>query len=275
MDVESVCVELDNLKQETNPQDGSDTGEPSKDDEHPVAKKVKLTTKENNSKKNPSLQQSKLATFLGVQKQIDEEGSTKSERGKPVMETTMVNVKDIGLFYEKVPLLTQKEKYDLCLNVWRPERGYEFPRSFERFPWLAYSKYLDGAFCLPCVLFGRATSHNMQKLDKLFKSPLTYWTSASSKLKDHESKCTLHHYSMLQMDQLKSIMEKRQRPIEEIADSVRHARIRLNREKLKPILETVVFCGRQNIALRGHRDDSIYVEAQHGRNTGNFQELFD
>ena len=124
-------MELDNLKQETNPQDGSDTGEPSKEVEHPVAKKVKLTTKENNSKKNPSLQQSKLATFLGVQKQINEEGSTKSERGKPVIETAMVNVKDIGLFYEKVPLLTQKEKYDLCLNVWRPERRYEFPRSNE------------------------------------------------------------------------------------------------------------------------------------------------
>lgn len=287
MDVESVCVELNNLKQETSPQNRSDAG-PSKDVEHPVVKKVKLTTDEKNSKKKPALQQSKLAGFLGVQKQVVEERSIKSERGKPVMETAMVNVKDIGLFYEKVPLLTQEEKYDLCLNVWRPERSYEFPRSnesgakrafsfnwFERFPWLAYSKYLDGAFCLPCVLFGRATGHNMQKLDKLFKSPLTYWTSASSKLKDHESKSTLHHFSMLQMDQLMSVMEKRQKPIEEIADSVRHARIRLNREKLKPILETVVFCGRQNIALRGHRDDSTYLEAQHGRNTGNFQELLD
>ena len=35
------------------------------------------------------------------------------------------------------------------------------------------------------------------------------------------------------------------------------------------------FCGRQNIALRGHRDDSTYLKAQHGRNTGNFQELLD
>ena len=192
MDVESICVGLSSLKQETNAQDRSEI-ESSKDVEHPVVTKVKLTREENNSEKKPVLQQSKLATFLVVQKQMEEEGSTKSERGKPVMETAMVNIKDIGLFYEKVPLLTQEEKYCICLNVRTPERSYEFPRSnesgakrafifvwFEKFHWLAYSKYLDGAFCLPCVLFGRATGHKIQKLDKLFKSPLTYWTSALS-----------------------------------------------------------------------------------------------
>lgn len=28
-----------------------------------------------------------------------------------------------------------------------------------------------------------------------------------------------------------------------------------NRARLKPIIESIIFLGRQNIALRGHRDD--------------------
>ncbi len=102
MDVEIVCVGLDNLKQESNPQDRSEI-EKSKDIEHPVVKKTKLSRLSRDPKKIHVLQQSKLETFLGVQKQTKEERSTKSERGKPVMEMVMVNIKYIGLFYEKFP----------------------------------------------------------------------------------------------------------------------------------------------------------------------------
>ena len=46
----------------------------------------------------------------------------------------------------------------------------------KRFPWLAYSKYLDGAFCLPCVFFfGVQCGRNSNKLDKLYKSPMTLY----------------------------------------------------------------------------------------------------
>ena len=36
--------------------------------------------------------------------------------------------------------------------------------------------------------------------------------------------------------------------------------INKNREKLKSILSSVVLCGKQNIPLRGHRDDSSHIE---------------
>ena len=65
----------------------------------------------------------------------------------------------------------------------------------KRFPWLAYSKYLDGAFCLPCVSFGVQCGRNTDKLEKLYKSPLTLtlWTSVSSRFTKHGSgKCEMH-----------------------------------------------------------------------------------
>eukprot|EP00112_Aurelia_sp_Birch-Aquarium-sp1_P014941 Seg3263.2 transcript_id=Seg3263.2/GoldUCD/mRNA.D3Y31 product="hypothetical protein" protein_id=Seg3263.2/GoldUCD/D3Y31 len=91
MDVESACVGLNNLIQEPNPRDKSGN-EPSKDVEHTITKKVKLSREENNSKKKPILQQSKLETFLGVQKQTKEERSPKSDRGKPIIEMAKVLV---------------------------------------------------------------------------------------------------------------------------------------------------------------------------------------
>ena len=48
--------------------------------------------------------------------------------------------------------------------------------------------------------------------------------------------------------------------------------VRENREKLKPVVAAIVFCGRQNIALRGHRDDSTALQDERN-NPGNLQAL--
>ena len=163
--------------------------------------------------------------------------------------------------------------------------SYEFPVTIEvsrvrkrfvhqwlnRYTWLVYSKHLDGAFCLPCVLFGRQTGHNGAKLDKLFKSPLTYWTSACSKSKDHEQKSLMHHDSMLLLQQFKLVMERKCPSVDQLADSALRARIKKNREILVPIVDGIIYCGRQNVALRGHRDDSKNYDDD--GNSGNFQEL--
>ena len=53
--------------------------------------------------------------------------------------------------------------------------------------------------------------------------------------------------------------------------------VKSNREKLHSIIETIVFCGSQNIPLRGHRDSSMDVEGvqSEGTNHGNFWALLD
>ncbi|XP_065642968.1 52 kDa repressor of the inhibitor of the protein kinase-like [Hydra vulgaris] len=48
-----------------------------------------------------------------------------------------------------------------------------------------------------------------------------------------------------------------------------------NRERLKPTIESIIFLGRQNIALRGHRDDGQIFEINQNSsviNDGNFRE---
>ena len=68
--------------------------------------------------------------------------------------------------------LTAPEKLNIIDNHFRPGENYAFPkinmnkckRGFRHqwlttYPWLVYSKEVDGGFCLSCVLF--ATKENL------------------------------------------------------------------------------------------------------------------
>ena len=55
--------------------------------------------------------------------------------------------------------------------------------------------------------------------------------------------------------------------------TLRQERLKQNRLKLRSIVETIIFCGRQGIALRGHRDDHTQVESTPHSNHGNFLAL--
>ena len=46
---------------------------------------------------------------------------------------------------------------------------------------------------------------------------------------------------------------------QQLSDIYRNT-VELNRQKLRSIIKTVVLCGKQNIALRGHRDGSSHID---------------
>ena len=51
-------------------------------------------------------------------------------------------------------------------------------------------------------------------------------------------------------------MENQILPVNRMAQPVIDNTIKENRKKLGPIIDTIVFCGKQNLAYRGRRDDS-------------------
>ena len=55
-------------------------------------------------------------------------------------------------------------------------------------------------------------------------------------------------------------------------NSLLNKQIEQNRQKLLPVVGAVILCGRQNIALRGHRDGARYF-ADGKNNPGNMQEI--
>ena len=68
----------------------------------------------------------------------------------------------------------------------------------------------------------------------------------------------------------RSVVEKKQLPVDQQLSKVKAEGIGENKEKLKRIAETVIFCGQQGIALRGHHDDWKHVEESSEVNPGNF-----
>ena len=196
---------------------------------------------------------------------------------------------DIGLFsvHGRDKPVTREEKYNYLTGVWKPSRDFKFPkkkefgknRSFnyhwlETFSWLSYSPALDGAFCLPCVLFACDIVKSGQQLERLLHKPLDTWTSAMRKLKEHENNSKIHKAATVMASEFKKNMERKTTSIHHQLDQAMARTIEQNREKLRSILKVIIFCGKQNIPLRGHRDDGQFLTVD-DNNPGNFQKLIE
>ena len=68
-------------------------------------------------------------------------------------------------------------------------------------------------------------------------------------------------------------MQKHDLRIENRLISQRNKHVIENQQKLRPIAETIIFCGRQAIALRGHRDDAASIHNDPTTNHGNLSAL--
>ena len=177
--------------------------------------------------------------------------------------------------------LNSAERLSALQDHFKPDKRYNFPthteyrkqRSFrycwlEQHDWLVYSPSQHGAYCKICVLFGSDSGDkNASKLDKLVKSPVTFWTTAAQKFSEHELRSEVHKTAALKADNFLKVMHSQMEPIDQQLQSALATQIAENKLKLYSIIKTIIFCGRQNISLRGHREDDL------SKNPGNFKAL--
>ena len=204
---------------------------------------------------------------------------------------------DIGLAVGKVLSAEEKAKF---LQPWQPQQEHEYPSSaqndrsgqkrvlrkkhLEQFPWLVVSQLSKGAFCLPCVLFGaggvggRSDGHG-QPPGALVTRPLQQFKKLTGKdgaLSKHE-KLNYHKEAVVMKDNFhKTVIEARHDDILSQLDKAHQEEVLLNRSYLLSIADTVLMCARQNIALRGHRNEVGCVSAngvEPEENDGNFRAL--
>ncbi|XP_065663604.1 zinc finger MYM-type protein 1-like [Hydra vulgaris] len=95
---------------------------------------------------------------------------------------------------------------------------------------------------------------------------------------DHNNNCQLHQMSMHCLNMLQSRSNSKKNLIEVDIDNQRKKLIISNRNKLIPIIKTIIFLGRNDIAFRCHRDDSKYhpeigETCKNNIGIGNFVEL--
>ena len=199
-----------------------------------------------------------------------------------ILEDPPTNVNDLSHLCNKTAPLTADQKYKICCKVWRPDAKFVFPESIlygkekkfsffwlQDYKWLQYSTVLNGAFCLPCMLFGHQIGVNPCKVVKLVGSPFKDCSCAVTRFNMH-SKSSTHQTALLTMQTFLHVKENKMLSVDRIHTKVLNDKIFKNRLKLIPIIKAVLPCARRNIPLCGHRDDSKHYEAL---DSGNFQAL--
>ena len=134
---------------------------------------------------------------------------------------------------------------------------------YRSYSWLEYSLEKDAAFCYPCRMFNEAKSHST-----FTKVGFRDWKHATGKggmLTVHD-KCSTHLTAMVAWSQYK-LNAKHHTSIAERMESSRALVISNNRHYLKALIEVILLCALQEIALRGHR------ESCEAPNRGNFLEI--
>ena len=152
--------------------------------------------------------------------------------------------------------LTDDQKYEICCKVWMPDAKFVFPESIlygkerklsfswlQDYKWLQHSTVLDGAFCLPCMLFGHQIGVNPCKIVKLVGSPFKDWSCAVTRFKMH-SKSSTHQTALLTMQTFFHVKENKMLSVDRIHTKVPNDKIFKNRLKLIPIITTVLLCAR-------------------------------
>ena len=117
------------------------------------------------------------------------------------------------------------------------------------------------------MLFGKG-GPTVKELGVLVNKPLTNFKKATA---DEHFHGKLFHKSATEAAIVFIKMQKNKAlSIDQQLCSLRREQIAKNRLILRSIVETVILCGRQGMALRGHRDDRTHVEFDPLSNHGNF-----
>nr|CAI5831362.1 unnamed protein product [Callosobruchus analis] len=113
------------------------------------------------------------------------------------------------------------------------------------------------------------------RLQSLVTKPLVSFKDLVGKngsLQSHEN----HIYHKRAVQSAEDFIKFYHDPNRDVAnqlDKKRLAEIEDHRNRLKAIIETIIFLGRQNIPFRGHRDDGEVLKTHDMANEGNFREL--
>ena len=144
------------------------------------------------------------------------------------------------------------------------------PRSFNsgwnaRFPWIEYSAERDAAFCYPCRLFYVGVGRGDNAFTHVgFRD----WKHAMGKrgIISAQDNCSSHKQAMACWNEYTINLEKHTSVAHRL-ETAREQVVKTNRHYIKTLIEILLLCAKQEIAVRGHR------ESAESRNQGNFLEI--
>jgi len=112
-------------------------------------------------------------------------------------------------------------------------------------------------------------------LGNLVRTPLTNFKDLGGQ-KGSLVSHSLHQYHIRAVQASKDFISTYQNPQLEVANQVSSQRLKTiqeNRERLRPIVKSIIFCGRNNIPLRGSHDDGPVELSNESQFKGTFREI--
>jgi hypothetical protein len=194
---------------------------------------------------------------------------------------------DIGQVLKKESSLTKtlknmtaEHKYTVLTNHYQPPENFQFPKSQlhgcrrscsktyldSNF---VYSKSKDSVYCITCALFVPADKRNTN-MNVFVNVGCKQWHHIKEK-KDRHCETRYHQKAFLVAEMFKTRFENPKQTLPNIVDKTKKDRDEKYAKILEYIARAVHFCGRQGIALRGHRIDL----ADNDVNPGNFIALLE
>ena len=186
--------------------------------------------------------------------------ATQSTASSEASGSANVVIEDIAISPTVSPVQPRCIKFPTTIISGKP-RSFN-SRWYTAYSWLEYSVKNDAMFCYPCRMFACGQA----KAEKAF-SELGYrdWKHAREALKRHNN-CCAHKTAMLSWNQY-LLGRKTGVSVDSLLDTLREKRKQENRQYLRTIIELLLFCCLQEIAVRGHR------ESDESQRRGNFLEL--
>ena len=145
------------------------------------------------------------------------------------------------------------------------------PKWLKHHPWMHYSQFSDGVYCRACVVFSpyQVRGHN---LGKFVLEPFRYWTKTANRATEH-AKNQYHRSAISMMTEFLTRYESPSQAVDVILSSQVKQTMETNQKVIESLLRIVILCGKQGLALRGHRDDKIDWQSDERSNEGNFVQL--
>ena len=174
--------------------------------------------------------------------------------------------------------LSDAEKYELLKNPFVPGNDYQYsavkaggcnrafrPQWLDTYPWLVFSPSLEGAFCKYCTLFVNPLERS--KYGQLVNAPFITWHHLSKHVTPHQEK-KYHKDAVLAAMSFIDKIEKPESTLPHQVDDELAQCAQDNGQIMKFIIDGIVYCAKQCIALRGRHEGEMLAGGN--QNPGNF-----
>ncbi|XP_026819497.1 52 kDa repressor of the inhibitor of the protein kinase-like [Rhopalosiphum maidis] len=211
--------------------------------------------------------------------------------------TTSSESYDIGNYIDHIYSINDFTKFMILKNHWVPPKHYIFPFSvhnkrnreekrrpnhqhLSNYSWLVYSDVKKGLFCKNCAIFTNDILVGGQKtisVKKLVTEPLIKFANLLGKHGDLDchSQTQYHKLAIVKSESFIQVYKNPSYDIRNQVETSRKQQAIENRERLVPIIKTLILHGQQNIPIRGHRDDGSLLNTNNSpvATEGNFRSL--